>query len=137
MEISSWFTMNEQNCIIFNWNVRGLNGKARRKMVRDLVQENRCAVVCLQETKMDIIDEHVVRETLGAQFARNYTYLPAQETRGEILLAAHEDFYTMSQASCGANTVTANLEATTAQVDWWIIGVYGPQDDGPKLEFLN
>jgi hypothetical protein len=29
--------MSEQKCLLFDWNVRGLNSKARRKVVRDLV----------------------------------------------------------------------------------------------------
>ena len=47
--------MNKQNCRILNWNVRGLNTKARRQVVRDLVTEHNSNIVCLQETKCKIL----------------------------------------------------------------------------------
>jgi exonuclease III len=42
---------------LFNWNVRGLNNVARRQVVIDLVIENKSTIACLQETKLDYIDE--------------------------------------------------------------------------------
>ena len=69
--------MNKQNCRILNWNVRGLNTKARRQVVKDLVTEHNCNIVCLQETKMQNLDATIVSEALGPKFANNFTYLPA------------------------------------------------------------
>jgi len=40
--------MIDQNCVMVNWNVRGLNNPARRKVVRDLVTDQGCTIVCLQ-----------------------------------------------------------------------------------------
>jgi exonuclease III len=40
---------------ILVWNVRGLNGAARRDAVRSLVTAERPSVVCLQETKLSVI----------------------------------------------------------------------------------
>lgn len=90
------------------------------------MEEHSCTIVCLQETKVEIIDEFVVRETLGSQFARSYIYLLAQATRGGILLAVHEDYYCMSHSEPKNNTLMAKLEATTTPISWWITGVYGP-----------
>lgn len=68
------------------WNVKGLNDKARRDNVRKVVDITRPAVVCLQETKLALIFEWDILTFLGLEF-RNYVYLPAQGTRGEILIA--------------------------------------------------
>jgi exonuclease III len=57
--------MLEQHCVLLNWNVRGLNNHARRKVVRDLVGDMRATIVTLQETKLSIIDRDVVVQTLG------------------------------------------------------------------------
>ncbi|RLM80658.1 hypothetical protein C2845_PM12G16820 [Panicum miliaceum] len=46
--------------------VRGLNNTAR-KVVRDLVTDTGCSIVCPQETKMVVIDAQVVQETLGGE----------------------------------------------------------------------
>jgi hypothetical protein len=34
------------------WNARGLNSRARRSAVRDIVEKHRISIVCLQETKV-------------------------------------------------------------------------------------
>ena len=52
----------EKKIGILNWNVRGLNNPARRKVVRDLVSETRTTIVTLQETKLDFIDAALVSE---------------------------------------------------------------------------
>lgn len=85
--------MSEQNCCIFNWNVRGLNNPTRRKVVKDLVRDNSSTIVCLQEMKLDFIDDQIVMETLGPEFVDHFVYLPAQSTRGGVLLAVHADFF--------------------------------------------
>lgn len=115
--------MNEQNCIILNWNVRGLNGKATRKVVKDLVAEHKCTIVCLQETKMEFIDDMMVKETLGPQFATSFTYLPAQATRGGVLLAMHEDYYKLSHPQHRINShckVRSQDNTNQLVVDWGI-----------------
>lgn len=43
-------------------------------------------IVCLQETKMEVITVEIVRHCLGNKF-QNFFYLPAVGTRGGVLLA--------------------------------------------------
>jgi len=128
--------MNEQNCRILNWNVRGLNTKARRPVVRDLVTEHNCSIVCLQETKMQNLDATIVPEALDPKFANNFTNLPAQDTRGGVLLAVNEDYCNLLETQIRGHTVTAKLEAKTYPISWRLIGVYGPQSDQDKMHFL-
>lgn len=129
--------MSDQRCLVFNWNVRGLNSIARRQVVKDLVLDNKSTIVCLQETKLASIDTNIIRETLGLSFTQNFASLPAQQTRGGALLAVHEDFYKLRDVIVGEFTVSARLEATTTVADWWLTVVYGPQGDSDKLRFLQ
>jgi len=71
---------------ILIWNVRGLNDKARRDNLRKVVDESRPEVICLQETKLSHISARDVSSFLGQEFI-NFVYLPAQQTRGGILVA--------------------------------------------------
>ena len=41
---------------IVSWNVRGLNNSLKRLVVRNLLREWNCDVVCLQETKLAGMD---------------------------------------------------------------------------------
>jgi hypothetical protein len=70
------------NTITMSWKVRGLNDMARRDAVRTLVDDARPTIVCLQETKLDVIDQHLVFALFGINF-RDYAYLPASNTRGD------------------------------------------------------
>ena len=50
------------------WNVRGLNNPAKRKAVKEFLDTTKASLVCLQETKMDVIDSFVVMQCMGPSF---------------------------------------------------------------------
>uniref|UniRef100_A0A453SZ66 Endonuclease/exonuclease/phosphatase domain-containing protein n=1 Tax=Aegilops tauschii subsp. strangulata TaxID=200361 RepID=A0A453SZ66_AEGTS len=79
------FSMDHEPKILI-WNVRGLNARARRTAIRSLVVTANASIVCLQETKMTLVCSSTVLEALGSEFD-DYVYLPADGTRGGILLA--------------------------------------------------
>lgn len=78
--------MADNNLKLLNWNVRGLNCAARREAVKIMIQQAQPNVVCLQETKLDVIDRFLALEFLG-QFCTEFQYLPANSTRGGVLTA--------------------------------------------------
>lgn len=68
------------------WNVRGLNSSARQDSVRTLVDSNKADIVCLQETKMEVISLGVVLSALGSSFC-HFTFVPSVGASGGILIA--------------------------------------------------
>ena len=104
--------------------------------MNDLVRDLRSTIVCLQETKLSHVEGPDIRETVGAEFERHFAYLPAQETRGGVLVAVHEDFYTVQSSFITSNAVTVKVQATTSGASWWLTVVYGPQGEQEKVEFL-
>jgi DNA phosphorothioation-dependent restriction protein DptG len=68
--------------------VRGLNSGARQEDLKQIVATFRPDFVCIQETKMAQISQSVVKNSLGQEFDNNFFLLPADGTRGGILLAA-------------------------------------------------
>lgn len=78
---------------ILIWNVWGLNEWARRDCVHKVVDAVRPAIVCLQETKLDFISDWDVLAILGSGFG-SFVFLPAQHTRGGILVAWRDDSIT-------------------------------------------
>lgn len=72
--------------LILCWNVRGLNSPAKKKAVREFVTSVKANLVCLQETKLDVIDPFIVMQCIGPS-VDGFAYLPAHDTRGGILLA--------------------------------------------------
>jgi exonuclease III len=126
-----------QDAIILNWNVRGLNSPARRQVIRELVQDHQCTIACLQETKLQTVTDSVVTEILGGRFSGNFVALPADGTRGGILLACSQDHFTIISSSTNTHSVTATIQRRSDNECWTLTVVYGPQGDTEKLDFLQ
>ncbi|CAD6214399.1 unnamed protein product [Miscanthus lutarioriparius] len=129
--------MAQLNCQILNWNVRGMNDGARQDSVSELVRSTGATIVCLQEIKMQVMDHNVVSRTAGAKFVNSYIVLPAEQTRGGILLAVNEDFFDLSDVELTTNAITAQITMRADGIKWQITVVYGPQGDAAKLQFLQ
>jgi exonuclease III len=117
------------------WNVRDLNRKARRDAVHDMVVSTHPDLVCLQETKKAAISRRMVMFTLGADFDE-FIVLPTDGTRGGILLA----WKGCVRQRLNTRIDTCSLLAQFAHEDgvpWWFTGVYGPQSDALKVQFLQ
>jgi exonuclease III len=112
--------MLEQNCVLFNWNVRGLNNTARRQVVYDAVRDCKATIVTLQETKLDFINRQLVFEILGSKFVNSFVVLPAVGTYGGILLAVDEDHYTITRHELGVNTMTTTILSASGLVSWCV-----------------
>lgn len=128
------------NTTLLSWNLRGLNAQARRDNVRTLVDDIRPSIVCLQETKLDVINEFLVFSMMGTDFAE-FAYLPASDTRGGILVADRHSQVAFSDVLVGCFSVTVAVRhlARPSGDDekWWLTTVYEPQDDADKSIFLE
>ena len=98
------------NITVLSWNVRGLNARARRDAVRTLVDDIRPSIMCLQETKLDVIPHTMVLSMLGIAFSE-FAYLPASETRGGILITGRQPDVTISEDDGDKALFLEELEA--------------------------
>ncbi|XP_030970526.1 uncharacterized protein LOC115990899 [Quercus lobata] len=74
------------NVKIISWNVRGLNEQDKRLWVRNLIRSWRPDIVCLQETKMELITRVVIRSLWGGQHV-DWSYLGScGASRGVLLM---------------------------------------------------
>jgi hypothetical protein len=67
----------------------------------------------------------------------NYAVLPATQTRGGILLAVAENYFTLSDTQLTTNAITSTISMRADDTKWQITVVYGPQGDDTKLQFLQ
>ena len=56
------------------WNIRGLNSPAKRKALREFVASIRTAIICILETKLEVVDQFVIMQCMGPAY---YIFLPS------------------------------------------------------------
>ena len=123
------------NPSIICWNVRGLNNPVKRKAVREFVSSIKCNMVCLQETKLDVVDQYLMMQCIGPPFD-GFAYLSAIDTRGGVLLAWDSTVLWVDNISLDTHGLTG-LVHNKDGFEWWITVVYGPQGEELKMEFLD
>lgn len=122
-----------QQFSLLSWNVRGLNSTAKQEDVKQMIQLHK--PMSLQETKMEQVTTHIVSAALGHEYAENFYFLPADGTRGGVLLASSNRFMQLSNVQTTTYTISATVSDSRSRRAWTLIGVYGPQHDFDKHLF--
>lgn len=135
--LSTVLIMSTSNVFMLDWNVRGLNQPIRRQAVRDMVASTGATIVCLQETKLEQVDDVLIRETLGNHFVGNYSFLAAEGSRGGIIVAADMRHFAFLSSSATQHTLTVLIQMLDDGEEWALTGVYGPPRRRHKQQFLQ
>ena len=53
---------------LLSWNVRGVNEKVKRKIIKTFIRNQRVDLMCIQETKIQQMSEGVVRSLGSGRF---------------------------------------------------------------------
>ena len=104
-----------------SWNVRGLNDLRKRLVVRNLLQEWNCDVVCLQETKL-----------VGVLWSCPYVDLVAldvDQTTSGVLMVWDRRVLEKLEVMVGLFSVSVWWQGLGAGFIWACSGVYGPNDN--------
>jgi exonuclease III len=94
---------------ILVWNVHMLHSRARRDVVRELVAAERPSIICFQEIKLSVISTFEIFQILGTGF--DYSYLPADQTHGGILLAWRLAVWLVFNTSLRVFSLSAKLKS--------------------------
>ena len=78
--------MEATNLNILSWNPRGLNDLSRRTSVKRVVEDAAASVVCVMESKLQVVTLFIVNETFCSRYD-GFTYLPAVGTAGGVIVA--------------------------------------------------
>ncbi|XP_030936692.1 uncharacterized protein LOC115961945 [Quercus lobata] len=113
------------NLKIISWNVRGLNDRDKRLRVRNLVRNWRPDVICLQETKMELITRAVIRSLWGDQHV-DWSYLGSCGASGGVLLMWDTRVVNKVEEAVGQFSVSCKFTSVCDQFVWVFTGVYGP-----------
>jgi hypothetical protein len=98
------------------------------------VATERLSLVCIQETKIDVISDFDVIQLLGPGF--EYVYLPTIHTRGDILVAWRASSWVIPSLSTPLFLVFVRLRHVDGGLEWWLTSVYSSTVDADKDSFL-
>ena len=113
------------NLKIISWNVRGLSDRDKRFQVQNLVRKWGPDVICLKETKMELITRVVIRSWWGDQHV-DWSYLGSCGASGGVLLMWDTRVVNKVEEAMGRFSVSCKFTSVSDQFVWAFIGVYGP-----------
>ena len=73
-----------QSWNVLCWNIRGLNADKKRLALSNAIQSSGCAIICLQETKMQMFDASTLKLICPKRFDK-FAYIPSVGASGRIV----------------------------------------------------
>jgi exonuclease III len=121
---------------ILSWNVRGINELDKRLRIKGLIRDWKVDLVCLMETKMEVITREVVRSLWGCQHV-DWCFMGASGASGGILIMWDRRAVEKVDDCVGRYTLAVSLRNVDDNFLWAFWGVYGPNDDGERRVLWN
>ena len=110
--------------------------RARRSVVREFLLQERATVLCLVETKLDVLTASMASELMGLAF--DYVLLPSIGASGGIIVAWDRAEWVVSAHACRSYSVTLEIAHISSPASSWTLScVYGPVLEDLKPTFLT
>ena len=118
------------------WNVRGLNSAKRCLAVHEMIASTTCHIACLQETKLQSLDSTLAR-FLGAYKLNQFTFKPAQGTKGGILILWNDSILDLQNIQIQRYSITTTVTVRYNAASFMLTTIYGPSCRAEKENFLQ
>ena len=116
---------------MISWNVRGLNDPKKRLVVRNLLREWKCDVVCLQETKMARMDRQMVCSLWSCPYV-DWVALEADQTASGVLIMWDKRVLEKMEVMVGTFSVLVKWQGVVDGFIWACSRIYGPNDNNER-----
>lgn len=93
---------------ILSWNVRGINELDKRLRIKGLIREWKVDLVCLMETKMEVITSEVFRSLWGCHHV-DWCYMGASGASSRILIMWDRRVVEKADECMGRYTLAVSL----------------------------
>ena len=117
MQVLSGLLCRINDVKIISWNVRELNEQDKRLRVRNLIRRWGLDVVCLQETKMGLINRAVIHSLWGGQHV-DWSYLGSCGASGRVLVMWDTQVVNKMEEAVGRFSVSCKFTSVSNQFVW-------------------
>jgi hypothetical protein len=104
--------------------------------IRRRLREWKADIVCLQERKMEVINNEVIRSVWGCTYV-DLICLGSTGASGGILLMWDRRVVEKIEECVGRFVVACVFRSITENCAWAFAGVYGPNNDGARSILRN
>jgi exonuclease III len=106
---------------------RGLNSPAKQEDIRQVINSIKPDLICMQETKVENMDVACIRNSLGHEYEVDFVTLPAEGSRGGILIAANASVRHLTNPLTTNYTILVTVHDIRGNTNWMLTSIYGPQ----------
>jgi exonuclease III len=114
--------------------VRGINSSWKWDLVRNSIADSQCDIVCLQETKKEVIDVPFHRKVSRA-FFDSHVFLPSVGASGGILIAWKESLFYALKSEKNSFSLTMEFCSKHNNASWLLTCIYAPCTLEGKIVF--
>jgi exonuclease III len=119
------------NLKIVTWNVRGLNDREKRLQIKNLIKMWKADVICLQETKLELVSRSLVKSLWGCHYV-DWAVIGSVGASGGILVMWDRRVVEKVEEAIGQYSVSCKFQNVEDQFEWAFSGVYGPNTDSDR-----
>ena len=119
---------------ILSWNVKGVNDPDKRKVIKNFLITHKVDLVCLQETKVQEMNNDMVH-SLGAGRFLNWKALNVEGSARGILLLWDNNRTTMVNSVVSSFSVSCLFRMAEDGYQWAFSRVYGPVEKRLRESF--
>ncbi|RCV31456.1 hypothetical protein SETIT_6G178800v2, partial [Setaria italica] len=123
------------NYVIISWNVRGLGEHVKRSVVRDTLVNAHPSITCLQETKLNDL-QNTPPSTFLPRNLDAYLEIDSTNTRGGVITAWDSTAFTATSSLSQRHSLTVFLRSTASNYSFAITNVYAPSNRNDSPTFL-
>ena len=110
------------NLKLLSWNVRGANDINKRRIIKSVVRKQKVDLLCIQETKIQLMTEGVVK-SLGVGRFLDWRAL---EAVGGVLICWDKRSLEILECEECQFSISCKFRNVENGVVWVFTGVYGP-----------
>ena len=89
---------------IMTYNIRGLGGRIKRKVVKQLVKEKEVEMLCIQESKLEIVDLRICKQVWGDSEVE-WKVIPALNSAGGIITMWNKGDFSVTEEFLGVGVL--------------------------------